>query len=248
MSNMFRWGAKKNGRGQISEKNLQNSKFTEVVLRDVNFEDVYWQSEATNSYSHKNGSEDIWILRAKADTQHGEKGGHEAVQAAIDAGIYKSRMIKVKNKEGKLVQVEQVNISEEKSSKTRDVTWKDKMRAGGQSSEQEFKQKGMKMLMDGTLAISGEDADDPILKRPAAASSQLAIQDGTVSETPSKKSKTSSTLIKRPAAHSLKKKPAAAEDSSDENINPDKTPLKETALKKLEEMHIEQNEQLNGCL
>ena len=95
------------------QKKLQTLKFTEVILRDVNFEDVYWQSEVTDSYSQKMGSEDIWILRAKADTQHGEKGGHEAVQAAIDAGIYKSRMIKVKNKEGKLVQVEQVNISDE---------------------------------------------------------------------------------------------------------------------------------------
>ena len=180
--------------------NKAKRKFTEVILRDVNFEDVYWQSEVTDSFSKKIGSEDIWVLREKADTQHGERGGHEAVQRAIDAGIYQSRIIKIKNPQGQMVSVEQVNIHEEKMSRTRDVVWKDKMRAGGQSSEQEFKSKGMKMLMDG---IAGEDLD--VMKRQASSSSQLALEDGSASETPPKKSKTNGTLFKRPAAPDLKK-------------------------------------------
>ena len=67
---------------------MAKTKFTEVILTDTKYQDTYWETEVHDAYNRTNSAKGVWMIRARADTAHGSS---EAVQDAIDAGVYKSR-------------------------------------------------------------------------------------------------------------------------------------------------------------
>ena len=94
-----KWEATCALRGRDRDKNAQKSKFTEVLLRDAKFQDVYWQTEVTDKYSRKHTDREQWVIRAVANTRcGGGKDGAAAVQDAVDAGVWLSRVTKKKGR------------------------------------------------------------------------------------------------------------------------------------------------------
>ena len=121
-----KWEAIKKLKGRDRSKNAQKTLFTQKILSDAKFEDAYWQSEVSDTYNCKSGTNDTWVLRSKADWQHGGGSeGHKAVQDAIDCGRYQSRSYKGKSANGQTITIEEVNISEEMNEESNAVTYKD---------------------------------------------------------------------------------------------------------------------------
>lgn len=74
-------------KGRDRNKNAEKTKFTNLLLADVKFEDTYWQDETIDSYSHSHDRTGVWQLRSLVDTQHGGGAdGRKAVDDAIAAG------------------------------------------------------------------------------------------------------------------------------------------------------------------
>ena len=127
-----------------------------------------------------------WLLRSKAETQHGggEKGA-QAIDEAVAAGIYRERFTETKDPKTGQDQVSQIQVIEQEGTKMHDVSYRDKARAGGKINEDIFKDKAIGMFVD----HDNEDPTGPtIMKRPAA-----------IYKAESDDSKT---------VHSIKKKPA----------------------------------------
>ena len=113
--------------GMEWQTNWQNSIFTDMMLQDTKYEDVYWLSEISDSCSHTIARNDVWMVRSKADTQHGGGGeaGKRAVQDLVDCGRYATRTIKAKGPDGRKIEIQEVNISEEMEANENATLWKD---------------------------------------------------------------------------------------------------------------------------
>ena len=66
-----KWDAICELKGRDRLKNNEKTNFTQLILNDTKFEDVYWQTEVFDSYCRKTSANMTWILRSKADTEHG---------------------------------------------------------------------------------------------------------------------------------------------------------------------------------
>ncbi len=127
-------------KGRTGAKNAEKTKFTELILKDTKFDDVYWQTDVTDTYSRTHRMKETWMLRSKVDTEHGGGAqGHEEVQQAIDAGLYKTRFITTKTPQGKPLRLEEVCVPQEEGMQGRTATLATKVRAGGKSTELQFK-------------------------------------------------------------------------------------------------------------
>ncbi len=127
-------------KGRDRQKNAEKTKFTEMLLKDTKFDDVYWQTDVVDNYSRTHQMKETWKLRSKVDAEHG--GGthvHEAVQEAIDAGIYKNRFITAKSCQGKALELEEVCVPQEEGVQGPTATLVTKARAGGKSTVMQFK-------------------------------------------------------------------------------------------------------------
>ena len=117
------------------------------------------------------GVKSKWILRSKADTEHGGgTAGRDAVQQAIDVGLYQARTYKATNKFGKLVDIEEVCINEGREASMRNTGFESKGRAGGACDENNIKN----ALAD---AFDDGEKSSQMKKRPAASKDMLAILD-----------------------------------------------------------------------
>ena len=87
------------------------------------------------------------LIFPQADTEHGGgTTGHKAVQDAIDVGHYMSRMVKKKNADGKMIDLEEVAVTSEILTDEHKSGVKNKIRAGGGSAQEEFTEKVVTML------------------------------------------------------------------------------------------------------
>ena len=137
-----KWDAIQHLKGRDRLKNAEKTKFTEILLRDSKFEDGYWQQEVADKYCRSQKKGLVWQLRSKVETAcGGGSAGRQSVQDAIDAGVYESRQIKGKAKDGKTIIVEEVAVKEESSAETTTQSYKEKVRAGGKADEQLFRNK-----------------------------------------------------------------------------------------------------------
>ena len=220
-------------KGRDRGKNAAKSKFTEMILKDAKFEDAYWQQEVSDAYTVSDRKQEHWQLRAKVETQMGGgQKGKDEVQAAIDAGIYKSRVYKAKNKDGKIIHVEEVAVCEQIDSATRDQCYKEKARAGGASNEQEFRSK----LVDAFGEPENDAASSkPVLKRPAGKDMVQVVK--TESTATSKKRAAIADGSEGGGAGNRLKRPAGAEGG-----------LTQESLANLDAEAEGQNQQLNACV
>eukprot|EP00974_Lingulodinium_polyedra_P059139 5695922-Lingulodinium_polyedra.AAC.1 len=68
------------------------------------------------------------MLRSKANAEHGGgQEGRDAVQAAIDAGLYASRMVERKGIFGKVMKLEEVCIPIDKTTEGHKISFTDKI-------------------------------------------------------------------------------------------------------------------------
>eukprot|EP00974_Lingulodinium_polyedra_P108946 10544030-Lingulodinium_polyedra.AAC.1 len=74
-----KWNAICTLKGRDRAKNSEKTKFTQMLLKDCKFEDVYWQTTVEDTFTRSNREKDHWLLRAKANTQHG--GGKEGAES-----------------------------------------------------------------------------------------------------------------------------------------------------------------------
>ena len=120
-----------------------------------------------------------WMLRSKAEKEHGHNGKQE-VQKAIDAGLYECRECKPKTKGGPIL--EQVKVCEEQDEEMKGKSLKQLAKAGGTMEQDDLKKRASELLADSDASGVSEEEEDPIgvsetentpsvLKRPSAASS-----------------------------------------------------------------------------
>ena len=131
-------------KGRDHAKNQKKAEFLQKLFGDNSFQDCYWQQTVTDTYVKSHGGKGKWILRAKADTDHGGgDAGHKAVQDAIDCGKYFSREYKAKDKFGKICTIEEVCINEGVEMMMHHAGFENKSRAGGIGNEESFKNQMM---------------------------------------------------------------------------------------------------------
>ena len=142
----------------------------QLLFANQSFQDCYWQQSVADKYVKSQGVKSKWILRSKADTEHGGgTAGRDAVQQAIDVGLYQARTYKAKDKHGKLVDIEEVCINEGREASMRNTGFESKGRAGGACDENKIKN---------ALADTFDDGDESsLMRRPAASKDMLAILD-----------------------------------------------------------------------
>ena len=233
--------------GQRQTENQQKAAFQSLLFKDVGFTDIYWQQSVEDVYSRSEAINKVWMLREKVDCQHGAgEAGRTAVQKAIDAGIYLSRKVTKKDSSGNKIEIEEVAVVEQEERQSHVASFGSKHRAGGQSTEQNFKDN----LMTVMCSADGDDEieDCPIKKRPAA---QLAITNGSSEsgDTP---------VLKKPAAAGtkvkitdlpavIKRRPAAASSGASSGSD-GPAPLTADNVAAHSREQEDQNTQLNGCI
>ena len=229
-----KWEDLCNLKGRDRNKAEQKRKFTDKLFADTLYEDCYWETVASDTYTTSGSTTGSWILRSKAETQHGggEKG-EKAIDDAIALGIYREHIDEIKDKKtGKKTRVSRIQVREEEEKETHDVKYGNKARAGGKISEEDFKDKAAEILCD--------DENKPILKRPAANNDvvPLALQGKVKAEDASKGGKPQ-TILKRPAA--MKAHYQVVAESKQTGITQEQldTKAKEDAA---------QNERVNDCI
>ena len=200
-----------------------------AILVFLRWQDCYWQASATSSHKISSGTDKTWVLRSKAETEHGGgAAGKAAIDDAVAAGIYRERTVfKGRDKDGRAISIQQIQqvVQTERAGHSFEI--QEKHRVGGQSSGDAFNT----ALMDGFAS-----RDDPEVKKKPA-----AIADKEPAAIADKKLRAIADKEPVPApASSIKKKPAAAK--------PDASPLTEANLDKKNAEMADQNDQLNKCL
>ena len=57
---------------QRGKKNAAKAEFTELISRDAGqWQHAYWQAATIDSHSATCGTDRVWMLRSKAETEHG---------------------------------------------------------------------------------------------------------------------------------------------------------------------------------
>ena len=138
------------------------------------------------------------MLKTKAIHQNGGcELGKQAVEDAVNAGIWEEKIVTTKGKDGKKVTVTHVRVTEAVESEGNTKSFKSKVRGGGDCSLEDFGKQAMDMLMPGEASQLGPP------KGGEAGVVQLALEDGP-QEPPSKRQ---TSVQQQPACM---KKPAGA--------------------------------------
>ena len=77
--------------------------------------------------THERSQKGKWQLRANVDKDHGSK---QAVDDAINAGVYESRTFSVQGKDGNMVAIEKVRVVEEQEKDVHAISLGKKGRLG----------------------------------------------------------------------------------------------------------------------
>ena len=115
-------------KGRDRDKNAKKQGFLQVLLRDPNFQDSYWELKVEDRYVSKCGTGGRWVMREKAEQEHGGGiTGRTAIENGIKAGIFEERFIEC----GDGTQVSQVKIVEDYEETSREVSAAKKVRTSG---------------------------------------------------------------------------------------------------------------------
>ena len=222
--------------GRSGDKNKEKTRFTTFILSDRSYEDAYWQESFTKTHSKLARREGRWQMREKVDKDH---GGSAAVQRAIDAGLYMSKVTRVE-KDGKIIEVEQVRVREDVDREDMLEEHSKKLRAGktvGTSEAIATFNEEEEADKEDTEDDEDEDEGKIVWKKPAGANPPQDDEYVDNEEDEEDENGEAGGVLKRPAG--ILKRPAAEDGAA---------LLTEQNVLAIEDNTEKENANLNSCM
>ena len=237
----------KNKWGEIEKltkhKNAAKAEFTTMLFKDKgSWQDAYWQASFEEGHEQSEGTHKGWILRSKAEHDHGGGAvGKAAIDDAVAAGIYREKIVfNGKDATGRPIKVSKIQVVEEREDYSHKVKIQEKHRVGCNSSSADFG----KAFLEGFSGIDTADAKKKALRN----KQQLALcdEDRGARSTVAKKPAASPKFLGKPSA--AVKKEAGGAGGKAAVKNEDGTRLTAAKVQAMDEEAESQNQQLNKCL
>lgn len=221
------------------QKNKAKAEFTMMLFADKGkWEDSYWEAATEDTHAVTAGSSKTWILRSKAETEHGGgERGKQDIDNAVAAGIYQERTIfQGRDKEGKVISVKQIMLNEQHLHVNHTFSLTEKNRIGGQSSTDQFKEAVAYGFADIGASQQSDAAAGKVKKKPAAQKPQLSIKDTGADSEEDDTDASDCTVMKKPTM-----KEESANGDSESNLTQQNVTQHNAEL-------MAQNDDLNRCL